>query len=126
MKYQGKNLKTVTTLPNNEDVDGFEKYLEMKLPDDYKQFLITCNGGKPEDCMGFDVVVRSFFGITEDYNYSLKHHLNIYTQANRMPKIFYPLAMIMVVTAYVFPSQKMIMVTSISGATMVRQVVMKI
>jgi hypothetical protein len=55
-----------------EDIKGFERAIGTLLPDDYRQFLVTSNGGKPEpnrftlrDRKGGSGVSR-FFGLADE------------------------------------------------------------
>lgn len=91
-KYENKKYTGTDTLPNRDMIDDLEKKVGSKLPDEYADFLLMCNGGKPDDCMSGDIVVRQFFSISDEFARSLEYHHKIYTLAGRMPSHIVPIA----------------------------------
>lgn len=78
---------------NIQDIKDFESSNNLKLPDDYKEFLIEYNGGKPfpniEPTIKSDV--QWIYGmVVEPYYASLFKHLD--TFAGRLPSWYFPIA----------------------------------
>ena len=38
------------------DINRFEKTFHIRLPQDYKEFMLKSNGGRPTDDWGFDFI----------------------------------------------------------------------
>lgn len=80
MKIVDSNKYGVTS---EEKVADFERKIEIQLPTDYREFLLTHNGGKPEPD-SFNIgnndtsSVRSFYGLHSDPYSNLAEHLDIY------------------------------------------------
>ncbi|HUC81845.1 MAG TPA: SMI1/KNR4 family protein [Flavisolibacter sp.] len=78
---------------NLTDIDDFEKHNNVQLPDDYRQFLIHYNGGKPVP--NIEPTIRSdvqwIYGmVVEPYYASLFQHLE--TFSGRIPSWYMPIA----------------------------------
>lgn len=79
-----------------ESIDGFEKSLGIKLPDDYREFIYKYDGGVPDPAV-FDInkerdssVVKELFGLETPLTASsLKYNLSLYE--NRIPSKFIPI-----------------------------------
>ena len=83
-------------IATEEDVAEFEKQLKTSLPADYRQFLLTHNGGMPEASVfriNYELgegIVNDFFGLHDGPNYaSLRWHQEI--SRGRMPDILLPI-----------------------------------
>ncbi len=81
---------------SEEDVSQFERELGIDLPDDYRQFLLTHNGGRPEPEV-FPVegdpdasMVDWFLGIQEGAYEDLRNHLKVFR--DRVPPELLPIA----------------------------------
>src|SRR5438874_2719786 len=64
---------------NEADVSHFEMSIAVRLPDDYREFLLRYNGGypSPNGFRGGDEVLNHFFGLWQkhaDLNYELLAH----------------------------------------------------
>jgi hypothetical protein len=71
----------------------FEEANDIKLPEDYKQFLFEHNGGRPYPCIS--PVVKSdvqwIYGMVREPNYaSLFWHIEIFQR--RIPSWYFPIA----------------------------------
>ena len=86
---------------SNEDVKSFEQEHDFVLPEDYKNFLVTFNGGRPEkDTRAFtfkkedgtvsDSLVGWFNGLIDGDEYSLEEEIDIYDE--RIPAGMLPIA----------------------------------
>lgn len=84
-----------------EAIDAFEARHGIRLPDDYKRFLGSQNGGRPEMTHRVfifrteggstsDSLVDWFSGLVEGGDYSLEEDLDIYSQ--RIPDEMLPIA----------------------------------
>jgi hypothetical protein len=84
-----------------EAIEAFEKRHDIKLPDDYRTFLASQNGGRPEMASRVftfqkeggsisDSLVDWFSGLIESEDYSLEEDFNVYK--NRIPKGMLPIA----------------------------------
>lgn len=77
---------------NVHDLDDFESLNQIKIPTDYKNFLLRTNGGAPiydsenESIPG----VRWFYGFHEGENASIHDALSIYE--GRLPSWYFPIA----------------------------------
>ncbi|MGU3370243.1 SMI1/KNR4 family protein [Bacillus mycoides] len=80
-----------------EDIESFEKNNGLKLPDDYKSFLLKDNGGKSNRrrfSTKDDVVTSSimmFFPLSEETENNLQNSLNYYIKGNKLPSKFIPI-----------------------------------
>ncbi len=93
-----KSYKSLTY----NDIEKVEAELEIKLPQDYKSFLVKHNGGQPKDGIKFmkkdhtddiawDFPINVFFGIDEnDTSYELLTMYAIF--CDRMPSQLIPIA----------------------------------
>lgn len=82
-----------------ERLEAFEKELGIELPNSYKEFLLTYNGGRPEPAMfpivgeGDDTdgsIIAYFLGIKEGEFSSLTRYKRFI--GDRVPKEFLPIA----------------------------------
>jgi SMI1/KNR4 family protein SUKH-1 len=78
---------TVTAFlpPTDEErIRAFEQRNGLTLPEDYRQFLLRHNGGRPEPAgsvipeLKEPILVGDFFGLTEDGSLSLQSYLDEY------------------------------------------------
>jgi hypothetical protein len=69
-----------------EDINNFEKEFKIKIPDDYKEFLLEHNGGEPEDDMIFDYDDELFGGFSILSFRSLKSIRNELKRYTENPK----------------------------------------
>jgi hypothetical protein len=85
-------------LSSSEQLNELERQYRISLPEDYKQFLITVNGGRPvERKFSFEengrhtrAAVAWFFGDCDNANYGLRPNFKIYK--GRIPDAFFPIA----------------------------------
>ncbi len=82
---------------NEEQLTNFEKQIGVRLPEDYREFMLLNNGGEP-DKIEFTVkkyggsIIQRFFGLgstlydTDNFDYILR------TFKNRVPPDFLPIA----------------------------------
>ncbi|MDR3324076.1 MAG: SMI1/KNR4 family protein, partial [Zoogloeaceae bacterium] len=92
-------MQYISKLPptSNEAIDSFEQDLGICLPNDYRDFLLAQNGGKPDAC-DFDVpgsrfpvaMINTFYGILDDKTGRAGNSLNVANQdlMYRLPKGF--------------------------------------
>jgi hypothetical protein len=76
-----------------QDIVDFEEANDIKLPEDYKQFLIEHNGGRPFPCISPIVKsdVQWIYGmVQEPYYASLFQHLAMFQ--GRIPSWYFPIA----------------------------------
>src|SRR5690349_9746159 len=76
-----------------EDIADFEEANEIKLPADYKQFLIDHNGGAPYPNVSPEVRsdVQWIYGmVLEPYYASLFQHIDMFQK--RIPSWYFPIA----------------------------------
>ena len=84
-------FKKITT----NDLDLFQKSISQKLPHEYKDFLITNNGGRPKKNIfktlygQYETDIQFFFGLTEGV-YDLKANYKDFS--TRFDKNFLPIA----------------------------------
>lgn len=78
---------------SNEELSDFELANKIQLPDDYRQFLLTHNGGQPTRKINKipDTVVTYILGMHNgDYYASLYKHVDMFS--NRIPFSAIPIA----------------------------------
>jgi hypothetical protein len=76
-----------------KDISDFEEVNDIKLPDDYRQFLIEHNGGKPYPNISpiLKSDVQWIYGMVhEPYYASLFQHLDMFQ--GRIPSWYFPIA----------------------------------
>lgn len=84
-----------------EAIEAFEKRHDIRLPDDYRSFLVSQNGGRPEmasrvftfqkeDGSISDSLVDWFSGLIESEDYSLEEDFSVYE--DRIPSGMLPIA----------------------------------
>ena len=76
-----------------QDINDFEETNEVKLPEDYKQFLIEHNGGRPYPYISpvANSDVQWIYGMVYEPNYaSLFWHIEIFQK--RIPSWYFPIA----------------------------------
>lgn len=76
-----------------QDLVDFEETNDIKLPEDYKQFLIEHNGGRPHPCISpiAKSDVQWIYGMVYEPNYaSLFWHIEIFQK--RIPNWYFPIA----------------------------------
>jgi hypothetical protein len=94
-----KIIDTGKTL-TEKDITMFEKDIQCQIPDDYRLFLLSSNGGYPELC-DFQVsdgsnseaqitAVEYFLGIDVHEKASIKYYID--THKDRIPKWAFPIA----------------------------------
>ena len=93
--------KQFVPLVDESAVASLEATLGYALPSDYRQFLLTKNGGEPANPV-FNIFgvgkgysnssVRYFFSISEKSTFSLKYKYEIYARAGRIAKEMLPIA----------------------------------
>jgi hypothetical protein len=85
--------------PTNEnDILAFGREFNVRIPDDYRDFLLAQNGGKPDDICYFNVPgycvpkaeIDTFYGILDDKTGRAGNSLNVANQdlMYRLPKGF--------------------------------------
>ena len=82
-KYQKIALKraAMVPLPSDKVVDDFEKSIQANLPDDYKKFLKSYNGGVPSKKMlPDDRVVNCFLALASPPGFydSIQNYISVY------------------------------------------------
>ena len=93
-------IKKIADPIDNEAIEKFEKILGSSLPPDYREFLLSSNGGVPEKPVFRylesgpygESMVRHFFGLTEKTDKSLSYKHEIYVSAKRMLGNMLPIA----------------------------------
>ncbi|EIT87191.1 hypothetical protein A374_01494 [Fictibacillus macauensis ZFHKF-1] len=73
----------------SEDIKNFENQFSVKLPLDYKKFLLQCNGGKPvkRRFKTADETITSSLMLFLPLSKEIKFNLySYYHQFNRIPK----------------------------------------
>lgn len=82
---------------DSEEIEHFEQEHNIKLPDDYKNFLLTDNGGKPKKrrFTTADGTITSsimlFFPIAEETDLNIMTFYNKYNQGKIIPSNFLPI-----------------------------------
>jgi hypothetical protein len=81
---------------------AFERKLSVKLPEDYREFLLRTNGGYPADDLQFqfiegdresDSVLGEFYTLAQDSELgTLQEGLETFVNADRMPPWCLPIA----------------------------------
>jgi hypothetical protein len=85
-----------------EKLDALEQQLRIKLPDEYRHFLLTQNGGRPSPA-GFDFIggsgrledssVKFFLGVHDGEFSNFKHKFETFKiRVKRMPEELVPIA----------------------------------
>jgi cell wall assembly regulator SMI1 len=95
MKPKISNSKSQLTVST---IQKLERNLKILLPEEYRNFLLEHNGGKPkpnvfplpENPIDSNAIVDWFFSITEDNIYSLEWYYK--TMKNRIPSELLPIA----------------------------------
>jgi hypothetical protein len=90
--------KLDSVLPLETDVERFEKLINSALPSEYRRFLMTENGGRPERVSivfetegGKDEsVVNYFYSLDDDSVYSLAEKFDVFE--DRVPSNMIPIA----------------------------------
>ena len=106
MKVEGKQYPI-----NDYMISNFEKKYNISLPNDYKEFLKVCNGGKPiisyfttqkqENSYILTTKIREILPLrdfkanNENRTLSLELYYIYFTLGNRVPKSFMPIALTM-------------------------------
>jgi SMI1-KNR4 cell-wall len=89
------SLKSISEL----EIGQVESRLSIRLPHDYKSFLLSHNGGRTEPWMMFDIhgnesdshaIAGFFFGIGGDSNIDLEANVRAYS--DRVPENILPIA----------------------------------
>ena len=84
-----KSLKEGPT--TEEAINVLEMFLEVKLTDDYKKFLLEHNGGHPEPSISKHSCVRYLFGLHNGpYHCNLVKRIKMYQ--GRIPEGIIPIA----------------------------------
>lgn len=90
------------TLPpiSERELQEYEASLGVRLPSEYREFLLEFNGGVPDndsfllpgESSYADSSVRSFFGVSAGFDNSLAYYLKIYVKAKRIHGDMLPIA----------------------------------
>ena len=81
-------------LPSVAEIEAAERSLGVTLPDDYKQFLLAYNGGRPEpNCFSVkdrgDALVNMLFGVRDSQTrFDLARELELATELDPLPDGF--------------------------------------
>src|SRR5215470_3171670 len=85
-----------------DDLRIFEEKLGSNLPQEYRQFLLAHNGGKPNPSIVdyqksnlepmSNTIIDYFFGIRLGDDYDLYDNLDTYVNCHRIPKNLLPIA----------------------------------
>lgn len=81
-----------------DNIEEFERKMDINIPPSYRSFLLTNNGGKPnpdgfmylQDKKEYRSCVHRFLGIHEGEYSNLETYLKTY--ADRLPKDMFPIA----------------------------------
>jgi cell wall assembly regulator SMI1 len=80
------------------DIASFEAEIGNKLPADYKEFLLTYNGGMPSKCrfliseeQGY-TSAELFYGLTDDKDYGLRRNYSLFRIYNDVHQTIIPIA----------------------------------
>ncbi|WP_145045819.1 SMI1/KNR4 family protein [Paenibacillus xylanexedens] len=87
---------------NSKDIELFEAEYGISLPDDYKQFLISHNGGKTGSRRRFttnddtrqgevESSILVFYPLTNETTENLEGKYELYTNAGVLKKVFLPI-----------------------------------
>jgi hypothetical protein len=82
---------------NESDINNFEKRFNLKLPKDYREFLLKNNGGKPTFrkfitvCKKIKSSIMLFFPIAEIETENLERNYLLFNQGNKTPKNLVPI-----------------------------------
>lgn len=87
---------------NENALQLFEKKIGHRLPEDYRQFLKSSNGGILSDELAFnftedgkpsDTVLSEFYTLADDAEFgTLNDAIEVFVHENRMPSWFLPIA----------------------------------
>jgi len=93
LKYDKRQKKQILSaskakFPTEQDLDEFENLIKSPLPPDFRNFLLTQNGGTPDKSTitvnGNDRVVQKIYAlVNESKIYTLTHLISVYK--NRVP-----------------------------------------
>lgn len=89
-------IESICGYITNSELEEFEHGLTVKLPEDYRIFLLSYNAAKPKPAAYFineqqgDNLVRDLLGLCDKDWYSLRDHLEVYN--GRIPSNFLPIA----------------------------------
>lgn len=100
MKHLNQIIKPASNPTTETDVSAFEEKHGLKLPRQYRDFLLKTNGGKPENTYSESpddrtapiikgALIDSFLGLGRD-GHDLDECIDVYT--GRLPKHFIPIA----------------------------------
>ena len=95
-------IKTTATLLTEVDISEFEISFKIKLPEEYRNFMLEQNGGRPEKEWGFDFVetgnsnptgsiICDFLAISTKYN-SLQNAYRNLIESKEIPPGLLPIA----------------------------------
>ncbi|MFC7677702.1 SMI1/KNR4 family protein [Paenibacillus sp. GCM10028914] len=87
---------------NMQDIELFEMKYDFSLPNDYKQFLLLSNGGKPGPRRRFitndelkegevESSILLFFPLTDEVESNLEKKYQVYTNSNVIQKKYLPI-----------------------------------
>lgn len=90
MEIRNKNAYGPT---NQDEIKEFEETLGLRLPDDFKAFLLEYNGGRPVNNIhpAVNTDIHWMLGLNKDPLWS-SLYFNVETYANRLPKSTIPIA----------------------------------
>lgn len=96
-KFMIKTIENSEPSINESDINNFEKRFNLKLPKDYRGFLLKNNGGKPEPRRFITVSkkikssVMLFFPLAEIVTENLVRNYLLFNQGNKIPKNLMPI-----------------------------------
>jgi hypothetical protein len=92
-------LEDVGPLLNKEELKKVEEQYRLRLPKDYKEFLLKNNGGKPDRLYfrldgkkAFTEAIHYFLSISDDPDLSFSKYYERYHEADRLRKDLIPIA----------------------------------
>lgn len=94
------HIEPIETVVSEDTIATFEKRLETRLPEDYRNFMLAHNGGEPsrrvfkyKNHSGpyAGSSVRYFFAFSSDEDYSIKDYFVEFVSNNRMPGDLVPI-----------------------------------